>query len=102
MNRAIGRGRDISLAPNYAVLVVLFIFSLGPLVIVFVNSVKSGAEIGESPLGFPQDIAWSNYARAWDVGNFSTTMVNSGLLVTGTVAGVLVLGGMAAYSLASV
>ena len=37
---------------------------------------------------------------AWKVGNFSTTTRNSGILVALTVIGVLVLGGMAAYSLA--
>lgn len=100
MSRAAGRGRDISLAPNYVILVVLLIFSLGPLLIMLFNSLKSAAEIGENPLGLPQDFAWANYARAWDVGNFSTTMVNSGLLVAGSVIGVLLLGGMAAYSLA--
>ncbi|MDQ3694576.1 MAG: carbohydrate ABC transporter permease [Chloroflexota bacterium] len=100
LNRAFGRGRDISLAPNYVVLVVLLIFSLGPLLIMLFNSVKSRAEIGENPLGLPNNFEWSNYARAWEVGNFATTMVNSGLLVAGSVVGVLVLGGMAAYSLA--
>ncbi|MBA2520897.1 MAG: carbohydrate ABC transporter permease [Chloroflexia bacterium] len=100
MNRPFGRGRDLSLTPNYVVLVALLIFSLGPLAIMVLNSVKSRAEIGENPLGLPNDFEWSNYARAWEVGNFSTTMVNSGLLVAGSVVGVLVLGGMAAYSLA--
>jgi raffinose/stachyose/melibiose transport system permease protein len=43
---------------------------------------------------------WENYPKAWEVGNFSTTTVNSAILVAGTVVGVLVFGGMAAYSLA--
>ena len=94
------RGREISLAPNYTVLLLLLLFSLGPLVIMLFTSVKSRTEIGDNPLGWPRHFVWENYSRAWDVGNFSTTTVNSGILVAGTVVGVLLLGGMAAYSLA--
>jgi raffinose/stachyose/melibiose transport system permease protein len=100
MNQTFRKGRALSLAPNYVILLVLLVFSLGPLVIMAFNSLKSRAEIGDNPLGLPHRFLWENYSRAWDVGNFSTTMVNSGLLVAGTVAGVLLLGGMAAYSLA--
>ncbi len=100
MNRTFGKGRALNLAPNYVILIILLVFSLGPLVIMAFNSLKSRAEIGDNPLGLPHRFLWENYSRAWDVGNFSTTMVNSGLLVAGTVAGVLLLGGMAAYSLA--
>jgi len=100
VGRTARRGRELSFVPNYVVLVLLLIFSLGPLVIMAFNSVKSRTEIGDNPLGWPRDFAWGNYSRAWDVGNFSTTTVNSALLVAGTVVGVLLLGGMAAYSLA--
>lgn len=86
--------------PNYVVLTLLAVFALAPLVILSFNSVKSPAEIGRNPLGFPGEFIWRNYTEAWQVGNFSTTMQNSGILVALTVAGVLVLGGMAAYSLA--
>jgi len=100
MNRSFRRGREISLLPNYVILTLLLIFAIGPLVIMLFNSLKSRTEVGDNPIGFPNDIVWGNYSRAWDVGNFSTTTVNSGLLVAGTVVGVLLLGGMAAYSLA--
>jgi raffinose/stachyose/melibiose transport system permease protein len=100
MNRAARRGREVSLVPNYILLMLLFVFAIGPLTIMAFNSLKSRAEIGDNPLGFPDELVWSNYSRAWDVGNFSTTVVNSGILVAGTVVGVLLLGGMAAYSLA--
>jgi raffinose/stachyose/melibiose transport system permease protein len=64
------------------------------------NSLKSQSDLGANPLGPPTRFLWENYTRAWDIGNFSTTMVNSGILVAMTVGGVLVLGGLAAYSLA--
>ena len=86
--------------PNYVILGLLAVFALGPLVTLAFNSVKSRAEIGRDSLWFPKAFHWDNYTRAWDVGNFSTTVRNSGILVALTVAGVLILGGMAAYSLA--
>lgn len=41
-----------------------------------------------------------NFANAWIEGEFAITMSNSLIFVVGTVTGVLLLGGMAAYSLA--
>ncbi|MFM9108239.1 MAG: carbohydrate ABC transporter permease [Chloroflexota bacterium] len=92
--------RAQSLIPNYLILGILLVFALGPLVILAFNSVKAKPELAKNPLGPPQEILLTNFAKAWDVGNFSVTTRNSSLLVAGTVAGVLVLGGMAAYSLA--
>lgn len=100
MNRSAKGRREASLLPNYAVLTLLLIFALGPLVVLGFNSLKGSAEIGRNPLGLPRDPIWQNYPEAWSVGNFSTTTRNSLLLVSGTVAGVLLLGGMGAYSLA--
>ncbi len=95
-----GRGREVSLAPNYVILSLLMVFALGPLLILAFNSLKDRAQIGRNPLGPPQAAVWENFPKAWDVGNFALTTRNSGILVVGTVAGVLLLGGMAAYSLA--
>ena len=92
--------REPNLFPNYAVLVLLLLFALGPLVILVFNSLKSPAEIGGNPLGIPLNPIWENFPQAWEIGNFSTTTKNSAILVAGTVAGVLLTGGMTAYSLA--
>lgn len=95
-----GRRFGFGFLPNYVVLSLLAVFALGPLVILGFNSLKGRAEIGRNPLGFPREFLWQNYPDAWRIGNFSTTLQNSGILVAITVVGVLVLGGMAAYSLA--
>jgi raffinose/stachyose/melibiose transport system permease protein len=92
--------REASLAPNYIILTILLAFAMGPLLVLSFNSLKSTAEIGQNPLGPPRSWLWENFPKAWDVGNFSVTTRNSGILVVGTVLGVLLLGGMAAYSLA--
>lgn len=100
MSKPVRRARAVNLVPNYVVLLLLLVFSLGPLLIMGFNSLKSRTELADNPLGFPRDLEWGNYSRAWEVGNFSTTTVNSGILVGATVIGVMLLGGMAAYSLA--
>ncbi|HWV25028.1 MAG TPA: carbohydrate ABC transporter permease [Thermomicrobiales bacterium] len=99
-NSLVRRRTALRFLPNYIVLILLGIFALGPIVILAFNSLKGRAEIGRNPLGFPRGFLWQNYPDAWRVGNFSTTLQNSGILVAITVVGVLVLGGMAAYSLA--
>ena len=100
MKRLFKRGRAVSMAPNYILLILLVAFALGPLIVLGFNSVKDSASIGRNPLGPPTEFVWQNYPRAWDIGNFSTTTRNSFILVVGSVSGVLFLGGMAAYSLA--
>jgi raffinose/stachyose/melibiose transport system permease protein len=93
-------GRQVNLTPNYMILILLVGFAIGPLLVLGFNSLKSGAEAGRNPLGFPQAFVWENYPNAWAKGGFAATARNSGIFVAGTVAGVLFLGGMAAYSLA--
>jgi raffinose/stachyose/melibiose transport system permease protein len=92
--------REQSLAPNYTVLGALLVFALGPLLILSFNALKDRAELGSNPLGPPLQLNFANFAEAWEVGNFAVTTRNSAVLVAGTVAAVLFLGGMAAYSLA--
>ena len=94
------RRRGVSLIPNHVILLLLVAFALGPIVVLTFNAFKSQAEIGRNPLWFPRHLILSNFPDAWAVGNFSMTLRNSGELVALTVVGVLVLGGMAAYSLA--
>lgn len=99
-NQGRRKRRTGSLIPNYLVLLLLTAFALGPMVILVFNSLKTRVEIGHNPLGLPSSLNWGNFSRAWDVGGFGRTTQNSGLLVLMTVLGVLLLGGMAAYSLA--
>ena len=92
--------RLLSIAPNYIVLILLFIFAVIPLVILLINSVKSRAQIGLNPFGLPEEILWSNYLDAWQQGNFATTMRNSIFLTGTTVLVTVTLAGMAAFALA--
>jgi len=94
-------GRNVSLVPNYIILTALVLFSLLPLTLLISNSLKSDAEVGSNPLGLPKTgIHWQNYPEAWRDAKFSVTMRNSIILTSGTISGVLVIAGLAAYSLA--
>jgi raffinose/stachyose/melibiose transport system permease protein len=92
--------REPSRALNYVVVTLMLLFALGPLMVLLFNSVKSTAELGLNPLGPPKTLHLENFPNAWVQGEFAKTMRNSGILVVSTVTGVLVLGGLAAYSLA--
>jgi raffinose/stachyose/melibiose transport system permease protein len=95
-----GRGRRTPRATvPYAILVVLALFVLWPLVTLVFNSLKTNAAIGASPLTPPSHPLLSNFSTAWTEGNFSVTMRNSALICLGTMAGVCIVAGLAAYAL---
>lgn len=85
---------------RYLVLSGLALFSLAPLVIFAFNSLKSQADLGANPVGFPTVLRWQNFADAWRVGNIDTGLRNSAILVAGTVLCVCVIAGCAAYAMA--
>jgi raffinose/stachyose/melibiose transport system permease protein len=78
----------------------LALFAIGPLVVLVFNSLKSNAEIGRNPLGPPLSPVFDNFPTAWSQGNFATTLVNSTILTTGTIVGVCIIAGTAAYAIA--
>jgi len=92
--------REPSKAPYYVVLVLLALFAVGPLVVLLFNSLKTSAEIGRNPLGPPLSPVFENFSTAWSQGGFATTMVNSAILTVGTVVGVCIISGAAAYAMA--
>jgi len=92
--------REPSKIPYYVILVILALFTLGPLVILVFNSLKSKAEIARNPLGLPLSPVFENFSAAWTQGDFSTTMVNSIILAGGTIVGVCIIAGTSAYAMA--
>lgn len=92
--------RTPSLLPNYIILALLLLFVTGPLLILGFQSLKTTAEIGANPLGPPRQPRFENFNEAWVRGGYATTMTNSVIVVIGTVAGVCVIAGLAAYALA--
>jgi raffinose/stachyose/melibiose transport system permease protein len=91
--------REPSKVPYYVVLILLALFALGPLLVLAFNSLKSDAEIGRNPLGPPLSPVFENFSNAWVQGNFATTMLNNTILTVGTIVGVCVIAGTAAYAM---
>ena len=85
---------------SYTVLVLLAAFAVLPLLVLLFNSFKSDAEIGRNPLGFPTSFDVSNFSLAWTQGSLGQGLINSFFIVTGTIVGVWICAGMAAYALA--
>lgn len=90
-----------------------------PLLWVGFNSLRSSQEIFENPFGTPWLIAGSphadvpdqptptesavsNYENAWVKSNFSQFFINSVIVTTVSLAGIILLGAMAAYVLAKI
>ena len=94
------RKREPSRIPNYLILLLLALFALVPVLLLALNSLRTTQEIGANPFALPESWLFSNYAEAWDQGDFSTTMVNTVILTGGTIIGVVIIGGLAAFSLA--
>jgi len=94
-----GTGRDAG-PFVYVLLCLLLLFALGPFVIFVFSALKSQSELATSPLSFPHEIHWSNFVSAWQQANMGAGLVNSVIVVAGTVAGVCVIAGCAAYAMA--
>ena len=84
---------------SHLILILMSFIALGPVIILFFNSLKNNAEIGSNPLGFPSRLAFENYFGAWETANYSTTIWNSFLISGGTVVGVIIVAGLGAFAL---
>jgi len=99
MNR-LRSGRTETTAFNHVILFLLAVFALGPVLVLFLNSVKTSEQIAHNPFSIPAEPRWDNYTVAYERGNYANTVKNSAILTGGTVIGVLIVGGMGGYALA--
>src|SRR6266508_6483835 len=83
---------------NYLFLTLLALFVLAPIVLLVLNSFKDTVDVTKNPFGLPSHWFWENYPNAWVQGHYSTTVRNSVIITAGTVVGVVVISGLAAYS----
>lgn len=72
----------------------------GPFLWVAAMSLRTTAEIFSNPYGLPHHLHWSNFVVAWVGSNYSTYFYNSSIVVISAVAGVTLIGAMAAHCLA--
>ena len=85
----------------YSVLMGYLLWVLFPMVWVAYSSLKTDAAIFSEPFSLPVggQMEWANYERAWSEAQFSAYFLNSVIVVSVSVAAILVLGSMADYAL---
>jgi raffinose/stachyose/melibiose transport system permease protein len=93
------RGKRLTRTVFYLVLAVLAIYAIAPLVIVLFAALKSEQSLASNPLGLPTHFVWSNFSTAWTQGNIGTGMRNSAIIAGGTIVGVCIIAGLAAYAM---
>jgi raffinose/stachyose/melibiose transport system permease protein len=84
----------------YVLLTALSIFALGPILLTLFNALKTQSEMARDPIGLPPTWQWDNFLTAWQQANMGAGLVNSAIVVGGTVIGCCFISGCAAYALA--
>lgn len=84
----------------HAILIFLAAFQLFPLVVLFINTLRTDAEIKQTPLGFPEHASFINYAETWMKGSYAVAFRNSIFIGVCVIAIVIVGAGLAAYGVA--
>jgi raffinose/stachyose/melibiose transport system permease protein len=85
---------------RYVVLVLLALICLTPMYLFLTQALKSQSELAGNPIGLPREWKWSNFADAWTTGHIGTGLLNSLIIVIGTVLLVVVIASLAAYAMA--
>ena len=86
---------------TYCVLIGFTLFSLGPLIWLFLTSLKREDDIVTATLQYiPHHITFANFVTIWTESGFPRLILNSAVTTTYTVAICLFAGSLAAYSLA--
>lgn len=88
--------RTAALAP----LVVWTVLLVVPLFIAVTIALKSRIELFTHPLGWPNVTQWNNIVVAWQNADLGQALFNSVLITACSVAGLVVVGSLAAYPLA--
>lgn len=102
-SRPIRRRRSFELAPYYAILTLLSLFTVGLFFWVFMGSLKANSEIFTSPWSFPQNPIANgvkNYSAAWTTSHLGDYFLNSITVTTATIIAIVLTATPAAYVLA--
>ncbi len=81
----------------YIILTVYAVLIATPFAMIFTNSFKSLREIFLSPFSLPSKLNFQNYVEAWKSANLLNAYMNSFLVSTVSVIGILILSSMLAY-----
>lgn len=85
---------------RYGLLVVVAGVMISPIVLMFVTSMKSEAEVFRDPLALPETWRLDNYSEAFQTGGFPRHAWNSVVVTAASVAIVVAVGSLAGYAVA--
>lgn len=80
-------------------LLIIALIYLSPFYFVVVNSFKPFGEIVENAASFPEVWNFQNYIKAWDMVSFPVVFMNSVIVTTFSIAGMVLMGSMTAWRL---
>ncbi|MFJ3994574.1 carbohydrate ABC transporter permease [Streptomyces sp. NPDC090032] len=94
--------RDVRLFTGLAhlVLAIWALIVIVPLLFTFLGSFKDTEEIFSSPFTLPHALRWDNWTRAWENAYVRQYLLNSVVVTFFGVAGTMLFGSLAAYTLA--
>ncbi|MEC0229544.1 carbohydrate ABC transporter permease [Paenibacillus alba] len=96
-------GRNLRAVIPHIVLMGIGLIWIYPFFWMLASSFKTNQEyLGQGLKLLPESMQWENYARAWEVANFSTYFANSVVLTVSTVIIVVVVCSMTGYALGRV
>lgn len=91
--------RRVGTGLRIVVLACFVVGSLGPLIWLFMSSVKSTGEIIASPWSLPRALDFANYAQAWTLGRIGHDLLNSVVVAVLSLAIMVGSGSLAAYAI---
>ena len=94
--QALDLPRTGGIVGKYTVLVGFAVFSLFPLVWMWLAALRSSTEVYASPFSLPSHFDFGNIVKAWTVGRFSEYFLNSLIITVPTVCGVVAISALAA------
>jgi len=84
----------------YIALSLLFVFSVGPLLLAWFTAFKTREQALREPFAPPWPITLNNLREAWTVGQFDIYFKNSAIIATTNVVAMLIVASLAGYALA--
>lgn len=84
----------------YVFLTLFAAINVIPLLWMVMNSFKSEAEYAFSPFGFPEQLHWENFSRAWEIANLGVYFWNSIMVTLISIITTVFFGSLASYFLA--
>jgi ABC-type glycerol-3-phosphate transport system permease component len=84
---------------KYLILTTVLVLTFGPMLWVWLNSLRTSREFMREPLGLPEHAVWQNFADAWTKGNFDRYFINSLIVAVPVVIAVVLLSALGGYGL---